>query len=226
MIDAQTKERLETFTKLFLEENANINLSALRTYDQCWVGNVLDSLALIDILDSLFVMKRERAVLDIGTGGGFPLFPLAIVRPDIQFVGIDAVRKKIDALERIKSKLNLTNVKLIVGRSEELAHHPELRERFDIVTARAVAPLSTLLEYSVPFATIDGKCVFWKSMRVADEQRESVTALKALHAKLRMAHEYELPADFGKRQLLIYEKNAQTEERYPREVGLPKKKPL
>ncbi len=225
-MDEALKQRLEMFTELFLVENSHINLSALRTDEQCWIGNVLDSIALLDILDSLFVVKRERFILDIGTGGGFPLFPLAIARPDIQFVGIDATRKKIDALERMKSKMNLTNIRLVVGRTEELAHHPELRERFDIVTARAVAPLSTLLEYSVPFTAIDGKCVFWKSLHIADEQRESVTAMKALHASLRTTHEYELPGGFGRRQLLIYEKNARTEERYPREVGVPKKEPL
>lgn len=226
MIDVRAKERLETFMDLFLEENKKVNLSAMRTKEQCWTGNILDSLALIDVLDSLLINKKDVNVLDIGTGGGFPLFPLAIMRPDIQFMGLDATEKKIAALQRIKKEMELSNIEFVIGRSEELAQKKKYRESFDIVTARGVAPLATLLEYSIPFNKVFGFSVFWKSLHVADEQRSALNAMKELRSSLHSTHEYELPNDFGKRQLLIFRKDAGTEDMYPREVGMPKKKPL
>lgn len=225
-MDAALEAKLRVLNEAFLEENAKLNLTALRESEQCFVGNVLDSLPLLEILPRLFIMRQGRRVLDLGTGGGFPLLPLAIALPDVTFYGLDATKKKLDAVSRIVSRLEITNVRLLYGRAEELARHPDLREQFDLVTSRAVAPISVLLEYAMPFLKVASRAVFWKSLHIAEEQRASVSALSALHAQMIFQHTYALPADFGSRQLLVYEKSSATAQTYPRAVGVPKKSPL
>ncbi len=222
-------QRLKDLVTVFLAENAKVNLSALRTEEQCFIGNVLDSLSFIDLLPSIVAADspaKPLRILDIGTGGGFPLLPLAMLLPQHEFVGLDAVLKKVDAVDRIIKTLHIPNAKVVSARVEEFAHRDSMRGTFDIVTFRAVAPISTLLEYGIPLLKTRGKCVLWKSMHIADELRLSLNATKELHASLTHTFPYTLPGDWGERQLLVYEKNAGTPSSYPRKNGLPKNKPL
>lgn len=214
---------------VFLAENKKLNLSAFRTAEHCWVGNVLDSVAFVDIAPSVLGRnwaEHKARVLDLGTGGGFPLLPLAILLPEAQCIGVDAIRKKVDAVQRIASELQLKNTQLICGRVEQLAHQPEYRASFDMVTARAVAPISVLLEYMIPLLKIHGRCVLWKSRHIAEELRTSITASRQLRAKLTENYTYTLPGDWGERTLLVFEKTGPTPDEYPRAVGVPKQKPL
>ena len=162
----------------------------------------------------------------MGTGGGFPLLPLAICKPESQFFGLDSTRKKLDAIGRMIAALGLPNVEVIAGRAEELGHEPQYREQFDIVLARALAPLNVLLELCSPFAKKGGHVVAWKSMKIDTELKESLLARANLSCHLVDQHEYELPGDWGKRQLLVFEKTDKTDPKYPRETGIPNKKPL
>ncbi|MBP9773315.1 MAG: 16S rRNA (guanine(527)-N(7))-methyltransferase RsmG [Candidatus Peribacteraceae bacterium] len=222
-------QRLKDLVAAFLVENAKVNLSALRTQEQCFIGNVLDSVAFIDLLPSLAGtdwQSKPLRILDIGTGGGFPLLPLAMLLPHCEFVGLDAVLKKVDAVDRIIKTMQIPNAKVVSARAEEYAHRDSIRGSFDIVTFRAVAPIATLLEYGIPFLKMRGKCVLWKSMHIADELRLSLNATKELHTSLIQTSPYTLPGDWGERQLLVYEKNAGTASSYPRKNGLPKNKPL
>ncbi len=220
---------LTRIVTVFLAENANLNLSALRTHEQCYIGNVLDSLALLDTL-GVFLGEHWQTLpckaLDLGTGGGFPLLPLAFMLPAWSFIGLDATAKKVEALNRMVGSLELHNVKTVCGRSETVAHTPDYRASCDLVLSRAVAPLATLLEYSVPLTKVHGHCVFWKSMHIADELRMSLSACDALSVSLVHTHRYALPGSWGERQLLIYQKKAETRSVYPRGVGIPKGKPL
>ena len=165
-------------------------------------------------------------ILDLGTGGGFPLLPLALCLPTYEFVGIDSTQKKIDATSRIIKKLEIKNVSLVCGRTEELGRSADLREQFDIVTARALASLNTLLEYSAPFTKDKGHIVAWKSLNIEQEMQDSLLARAELSCHLKGAHEYELPEGWGKRQLLVFEKTSKTNKKYPRDIGIPKKNPL
>ena len=165
-------------------------------------------------------------ILDIGTGGGFPLLPLAICLPEISFTGLDATQKKIDAIKRIAEKLELKNVNFVCGRSEELGKQDEFREQYDIVTARALAPLNVLIEYAAPFVRQKGHIIAWKSMTIDQELKDSLLARAELSSHLKRHYEYELPSDFGKRQLLIFDKTSKTSSKYPRDIGIPKKTPL
>jgi 16S rRNA (guanine527-N7)-methyltransferase len=220
------EQKLRALVLAFLLENAKLNLSAFRSPEHCWIGNVLDSLSLLDACKKIRGLHIPTRLLDIGTGGGFPLLPLALSWPDCHCVGIDATAKKIDAVGRIVQEMDSKNVELLCGRSEELAHQKELRGSFDLVVSRAVAPLSVILEYSVPFLKVGGHCVFWKSSKIADELASSASAQRLLHTSFVGTYEYELPEDWGKRLLVVYKKNAGTPAEYPRENGIPKAKPL
>ena len=223
-ITQDLEKRLQKMLHIFLEENTKLNLSALRTPELCWTGNILDSLALLDIVQELTAHSPQPKLVDIGTGGGFPLLPLAICLPDLRLTGIDATQKKIDAIARMVSALDLRNIDLLCGRTEDLGHH--FREEFDIVTARAVAPINTLLEYCSPLAKVGGFVVLWKSMHIDEELKESLLARAELSCHLIKQYEYDLGGDWGKRQLLVFEKTAPLSKKYPRKRGVPKKEPL
>ena len=222
-LSPQIEAKLHELCSVFLEENAKVNLSAFRTDEACFIGNVLDSVA---ALDHPLFEKENLKILDIGTGGGFPLLPLAICKPNSTFVGLDSVQKKIDAIGRIADTLNLSNVTLICGRTEDYGHKPEFREQFDIVTARAVAELPVLLEYTSPFVKVKGCSVLWKSMKIDEELQDSLLARAEFSSHLTERHTYELPGDWGKRQLLFFEKGHTLHTKYPRDVGIPKKDPI
>jgi 16S rRNA (guanine527-N7)-methyltransferase len=217
-MDSALEKRLHELVTVFLEENAHVNLSAFRTEEACWIGNVLDSLAAHELM--------HGNVLDIGTGGGFPLLPLAMGLPAVHFTGMDATGKKIDAIGRIVKKLKLNNVALVTGRAEALGHEKKYREQFDVVTARAVADINVLLEYAGPFVKVGGQVVLWKSMNAADELAQSAQAQKQLHCSFQKSVPYGLPGDFGTRQLMIFEKTGKAPKEFPRAVGIAKKKPL
>ncbi len=209
----------------FLDENTRINLSALRTEDTCWHGNILDSLALVDAVDAGLVPAPHK-LIDVGTGGGFPLLPLAIAYPDSAFTGLDSIGKKMKAIERIARASSISNVAVIAERSEILGKDTKHRERYDIVTARAVAPLKILLEYTAPFASIGGHVVLWKSMTIEQELSDAKNSASTLGCSLIHQHIYDLSGDWGTRQLLIYKKESRTPAQYPRAIGEAKVKPL
>lgn len=223
MITEEQQQRLEALKNVFLEENTKLNLSALRKDDAVWIGNILDSVVAMDL--PLF-QQKGITVLDIGTGGGFPLLPLAICNPDAAFTGLDSTQKKLDAIKRMTEVLELSNVTLLAGRTEEKGRDVQHRDHYDIVTARAVAPLNVLLEYCAPFVKPGGHLVAWKSMKIDTELEESLLARAELSCHLTDTYEYTLPGDWGKRQLLIFEKTSKTHGKYPRAVGTPKTHPL
>jgi len=219
------EQRLRHLMQVFLTENAKINLSALRTEDACWTGNILDSLALQELECATVLEQPNSKLIDVGTGGGFPLLPLAIVYPQARCTGLDSIRKKIDAVTRIAKEADIT-VATVANRAEVLGHDKKFREQFDIVTSRAVAPLGILLEYVAAFAKVGGHIVLWKSMHIDGELAESGTAQRKLNCELVHTHQYELGGDWGTRQLLVFKKTAALDKQYPREVGMAKKETL
>ena len=222
-LDTETEGKLHELVSVFLEENAKVNLSALRTQDQCWIGNVMDS---VEGLRVLSMSDDPQQILDVGTGGGFPLLPGALCYPQHAFVGIDATQKKIDAIGRIVDQLGIENVQLVCGRTEELGRDVDHREHYDMVTARAVAPLNVLLEYAAPFVKVGGIIACWKSMTIDTELQESLMARAELSCQLEDRLAYDLGGDWGKRQILVFRKRAALSDAYPRGVGIPKKQPL
>ena len=162
-------------------------------------------------------------VAEIGSGAGFPSIPLKIVRPDLAFTLFESVGKKCEFLSAVKEKLNLEKVNIINGRAEEFAKNDNYREKFDVVTARAVARLNILAEYCMPFVKVGGRFVSYKGDAV-EEIAEAKNAIKQLGGKIIEVKEYDL---FGaKRTLVVIEKIAKTDNKYPRSNGAIRKKPL
>lgn len=222
-LSPELEQRLLKLRDRVLDENTRINLTALRDAEKCWIGNVLDSLPLLEILEKL---RAPATLLDVGTGGGFPLLPLAVALPESRWTGLDSTGKKIEAIRRIASDMQLANVSLLTGRAEDLARDPAHREKYDVVTARAVADLSVLLELTSPFAKVGGFIVLWKSLKAEEETARSAKAQHELHVPFSFAHAYALPGDFGERQLLVFRKGSATPKTYPRPTGVPGSKPL
>ncbi len=220
------ESRLRELVGAFLLENAKLNLSAFRSEEHCWTGNVLDSIALLQAVDAYPQLKTMTSLVDIGTGGGFPLVPLGMCLPSVRCLGIDATQKKVDAVRRIVASVGIPNVELMCGRIESLAHSGEYREKADLVTARAVAPLAVLLEYAAPLLKVGGLCAFWKSTKVADELAGSAGAQRALQCLFLGTFTYELPDNWGERTIVFFKKTAPTPADFPRRTGIPKQKPL
>lgn len=213
--------RFNLFQKLLVEWNERMNLTAITEYDEVVVKHFLDSCLIVNAVN----MNEINSVADIGTGAGFPGIPLAILFPHIQFTLIDSLNKRIDFLEEVCTQLKLDNVDLIHGRSEDLGHS-ELRESYDLCVSRAVANLSTLLEYCIPFVSADGYFVSYKSEKSDDELASSQSALSTLNCVLSSRSDYELPIFTSSRSLLVFRKTDLLPEKYPRKAGIPSKKPL
>ncbi|MEK7137410.1 MAG: 16S rRNA (guanine(527)-N(7))-methyltransferase RsmG [Patescibacteria group bacterium] len=232
------ESKLQELLRVFLEENKKLNLSAYRTGEQCWVGNILDSIACLDILRRVSTRHDTINIIDVGTGGGFPLLPLAILFPEASFTGLDATKKKIDAVQRMVNHLSLSNVQLLIGRAEELGHDPKHREQYDLVLSRALAELPTLLEFMSPFCKVKGQMLCWKSLAIDAELLASLEARMKLHCRMVDHHEYDLDflvgeiglptscGGWGRRQILVFEKVKALSKEFPRRTGIPKKEPL
>ncbi|MFH0851269.1 MAG: 16S rRNA (guanine(527)-N(7))-methyltransferase RsmG [Candidatus Peregrinibacteria bacterium] len=225
MIAEETHHRLEMLRDAFLEENLKLNLSAFRTPETCWTGNILDSVAALEV-EPLKSLSRPLHILDLGTGGGFPLLPLAICLPQCTCTGMDSVQKKITAVQRIIDELKVPNVSLVCGRSEELARESIHREQYDVVLCRGFAALNVLLELAAPFVKVEGFILCWKSLTIGQELKDSLLARSELSCQMQEPYVYDLGGSFGRRQILVFRKRAKTNAKYPRSVGEPKKHPL
>ncbi|MDQ7023592.1 MAG: 16S rRNA (guanine(527)-N(7))-methyltransferase RsmG [Candidatus Gracilibacteria bacterium] len=158
--------KFEKFLEIFMEKNSKINLSAIRDKDGIIEKHFIDSIMLNIFVELTPLLDKEGLgvvkVLDLGTGGGFPLIPLAVINPKVDFVGLDSVGKKLKAIEGFAEQLELKNVSTINGRAEDLGQDPKHREKYDYVVSRATAYLPTLLELVIPFLKVGGTFVAYK----------------------------------------------------------------
>ncbi len=222
-VDGAAYEHLERYVAVLLDENRNLNLTAARDAETLWRAHVCDSLAAKTLVDA----ASPQHLLDLGSGGGLPGIPLACVCPELQVTLLDATQKKVAALERIVAAIDLTNVTCLAGRAEEAAHRPEHREQYDVVTARAVAQLAVLIEYTTGFLQRDGAAWFFKSavgFRAEQEQAAPVAVRCSLGFE--GCNAYRLPGDDEPRVLAIYRKFSATPGELPRPAGRARKRPL
>ena len=213
-------DTLERFTDLTLDWNEKINLTAIRDRDEFIRKNVMDSLTLLGDPS----LENASRVLDLGTGGGFPGMPLAIVCPDKQFVLMDSVGKKLKAVEAVASELGLTNVAVIHARAEDAAREPLFRESFDLVTSRAVAAMPVLSEYCIPFLKVGAFFAAYKTEASADEINSAARAVKLLGAE--PAGTIASCVKEDSHIIVLYRKVKPTPSAYPRKAGMPSKLPL
>lgn len=201
---------------LFQEENDKINLSAIRTEREIWKKHFFDSLLAADAL------KKAEKIIDLGSGGGFPLLPLAIIFPKKTFYAVESVNKKAVAIKKFASELGLSNVHVLVKRAEELAQNRVYREQFDALTARAFAPFPVLMEIGLPFLRVGGTLI---AFRGPQQTEEDLLLPVLLGGRMEKIEKKTLPQG-DERALWLIEKVAPSEARFPRKTGVPNKKPL
>ena len=216
---------LSAFADLLLllqEGNARHNLTALKTEEDIVLKHFVDSLTCLRGGH----LQGSLRVLDLGTGGGFPTFPLAIVQPELQITPVDATRKKIEYVRATAQALNLPQITPRSGRAEELGRDPELRGTFDRVVVRAVAALPILAELALPFLKVGGLLVAQKGPITPEEVNAGRRAAREVGGEVREVDPFTLPVTGDDRTLIVIEKVAATPEKYPRAVGIPNSKPL
>lgn len=212
-------ERLEAYHTLLLEWNQRMDLTNVPP-DEMPLRHYADSL--LPLLRQDLFLQGARLV-DVGSGAGFPGLPLAIVRPDMEVVLLDSLKKRCLFLQTVVDTVGLANVRVLHGRAEDAARG-ELRAVFDLAVARAVAPLRVLAEYLLPFAKVGGKAVCWKGPAAGEELNQAQNALKLLGGRADVP--WMLPLQDQEHMLLTIHKTIATPNIYPRKAGTPGKKPL
>lgn len=218
--DAQISQFMDYY-ELLIEKNKVMNLTAITELSEVISKHFIDSLSIA----RLYRPSSEK-ILDLGTGAGLPGIPIKIAFPDTQVVLMDSLNKRVRFLDEVIEKLSLDNITTIHGRAEDFGRDKNYREAFDICTSRAVARLSTLSEYCIPFIKVGGKFIPYKSGNITEEVNEAGKAINILGGKILKADEFELPNTDIRRTLILIEKSKYTPIKYPRLAGKPSKEPL
>ncbi len=219
---ADQLDKLTTFYEMVVEKNKVMNLTGITEPEDFAVKHIIDSLS---AYDANYFKKGSRCI-DIGTGAGFPGIPLAIMHPEISYTLFDSLQKRLRFLEEVIEELALKDVKTLHGRAEDMGRDPQYREQFDIGTSRAVARLSVLLEWSLPFIKKGGTFIALKGAAYKEEQEEATHALSVLHGNVREVKDIKLPGLSDQRGILYIEKEKNTSKEFPRKPKEIKEKPL
>jgi 16S rRNA (guanine527-N7)-methyltransferase len=215
------------FMGLLIDWNERINLTSITEPREIQIRHFLDSLTVVDALaPGVRAGEQPATLLDVGAGAGFPGIPLAIVLPRVAVALLEATQKKCRFLEYVVHDLGLPNVDVHCGRAEELGHRDDLREAFDVVVARAVAPLATLAELCLPFARVGGRFIAQKTRGIDAEIRAAQRAIPLLGGQMVRPIDIVLPIADEPRLLVVIEKVRPTPAPYPRRPGVPAKSPL
>ena len=218
-------EQFAIYRRELLHWNKSLNLTSITEPEEIVYKHFADSLSIIPAMD-LNGHEENLAVIDIGTGAGFPGIPLKIALPDIELALVDSTRKKMRFVEHVVSALGLKDVAVLASRAEELAHDPIHRESYQYVLSRAVAKLPVLAELCLPFCAPNGRFIAQKKGDIADEVKSAHTAFNTLGAKLHEVLSVILPGLDNSRFLVIVDKISPTPAGYPRRPGIPLKRPL
>ena len=207
---------------MLIEKNKVMNLTSITEEDEVIDKHFIDSLTCNRVID----MNQVKSVIDIGTGAGFPGIPLKIVYPDIDFVLLDSLNKRVRFLNEAIELLHLKKIQAVHGRAEDLARKPEFRGKFDLCVSRAVANLNTLSEYCIPFVRVNGFFISYKAQKGLEEIHESDHCMKELGSKIMQVDEFKLTDIDSNRVLIKIKKCKGTSKLYPRKAGIPSKNPL
>lgn len=215
-------EQFYHYYEMLIETNKVMNLTAITEFPDVLIKHFVDSGALMKIMN----LKNCKKIIDIGTGAGFPGIPLKILYPHLQVTLLDSLNKRINFLNQVVEELGLEQVVLLHGRAEDYARQKEYREQYDLCVSRAVANLSTLSEYCIPYVKKEGWFVPYKTGKIADELQQAGYAIHELGCKLEKTEEMYLPNTEIERMFVFIKKIKPTPNKYPRKAGLPGKEPL
>ena len=218
-----TEEQIINFFEymnLLLEWNEKINLTAITDVNDIILKHFIDSMTIVKYL------KENNTMIDVGTGAGFPGIPIAIMREDVKITLLDSLNKRINFLNEVCSELKINNIDTIHGRAEEAGQNKQYREKYDIAVSRAVANMTTLSEYLIPFVKVGGICICMKGSEIDHELEQAKFAIKELGGKIEKVEKFNLPDSDIERNIVIIKKIKPTPNKYPRKAGMPSKMPI
>ena len=224
--------QFELYYELLTEWNSFMNLTAITEFGEVCKKHFIDSLSLIKAKDEILSAvekdpeKDSLSMIDVGTGAGFPGIPLKIAFPKWKVTLLDSLGKRVKFLNEVIEKLGLEKISAYHGRAEDFAAKEEYRGNFDLCTSRAVANMSTLSEYCIPFIKRNGLFIAYKSEKVTEELAGANNAVTLLGGKVMGQIDYRLPNSDIYRNLVLIQKEKDTSKKYPRKAGLPSKEPL
>lgn len=215
-------ELLNCYYEMLIDTNKVMNLTTITEYSEVVIKHFADSAAIGCITD----MNGNIDVIDVGTGAGFPGIVLKIVYPQLSVVLLDSLNKRVNFLKNVITELGLTDISAIHGRAEDIARNKDYREKFDLCVSRAVANMSSLSEYCLPFVKVGGRFIPYKADGCDEEVKTASKAVNTLGGKIRKIESYVIPDTDICRKFVVIDKLRNTSAKYPRKAGLPTKEPL
>jgi 16S rRNA (guanine527-N7)-methyltransferase len=228
-ISEQQLEQFDLYFQMLIEKNKVMNLTAITEFEDVLCKHFLDSVSIYHLFaDGILTAEdfSKGRLVDLGTGAGFPGIPLKILFPELRVTLMDSLNKRIVFLQEVIDALHLTSIDAVHGRAEDLARNKLYREQFDFCVSRAVANISTLSEYCLPFVKVGGAFISYKSDQSEEELAKGSRAISTLGGQVKHVSHFTLDnSDLG-RALIYIEKEKSTAKKYPRKAGTPSKEPL